>query len=502
VTGVGLSALRCEDPTAAPSIGPTVIHRLSRLEYHNSVRDLFGIEVNQGDLPSDELAGAFIANTRTRINGDTFTRYDAAAKKVASALVADFSTLSGCADFAPSCVEPFLVERARRAFHGVLESADQEALLALYRDVAADDQQVAAATAVRYILTSPRFLFPIEFGTAEGGVAKLSAGELAGRLADFLWRSVPDAALLAAADNNELASAEGLKAQALRMLDDARAEPVLQAFVTQWLGLLDAAPGAPALDQAISQESQDLFVDAVMSGNGTYTDLITSKEGPGTAELASFYGTSLGADGQMTLPAERQGLLLRAAFLRSHISGTRASTVKRGKAVRVGLLCDEVPPPDPVSMMLSDDASLSDQEVFNQHSAAPECWLCHKLMDPMGDAFADFDAAGRYDANLADKTSGIVYSGFRTVIEEAPFEDTAGLVSFLANNETAQQCFALQATRFALTRGESLADGCGLTDIWTAFKVSNFNLKTLLVEIATSSLMQARDVVKPGMNCR
>lgn len=497
--GTGVQSFVCKDPAR---IGPTITHRLSRLEYFNAVRDLFGIQVNQGDLPSDEVLNAFVANVQTRMTADNFTRYDTAGKGIATQVTDNFATLSGCSGFDAACVEPFLTSKARRAFHGTLEPEDQQTLLELYRGLAGADPKLATSTAIRWLLGSPRFLFTLDFGTPDGGTARLSASELAGRLAGFLWRSIPDEPLLQAADAGTLATKEGISAQATRLLSDPRSEPVLRSFVNQWLGLVPPAPGAPALEQEMAAESEQVFLSAVQGGMGTFPELLTSTQSRGSAVLATFYGGQATANGALTVPAERQGLLLRAAFLKSHASGVRASPVKRGKQVRISLLCDTVPPPNPVSMMLTDDTKLSDTEVFNQHSASPICGACHKLMDPIGAAFSRFPADGTLDLQNTSSTAGTIFPGSLTPIAETPFVDTADLIRVLATNEHTHQCFALQATRFALSRGETLADGCGLTDIWTAFQASNYNLRSLFLNIATSPLMQKRDIVVPGGKCR
>jgi hypothetical protein len=75
-------------------------------------------------------------------------------------------------------------------------------------------------------------------------------------------------------------------------------------------------------------------------------------------------------------------------------------------------------------------------------------------------------------------------------------------MNLLATETVPEQCFAIQTTRFALGRGESSADACGLSDIWTAFEASGMNLQALFVEVATSQLMQVRNIVKPGEACQ
>lgn len=496
--GVGVGVLtQCTTPGAA-SAGPTPIRRLSRLEYQNAIRDLFSIMVNQGDLPSDELLGVFTANVRTRMTTDNFTRYDTMARNVAEQVSANFPTISGCGAADTACNEAYLARLARRAFHGQeLGATDTPRLNALYESLASSNPALAAGTAVRWILSSPRFLYAMDFGTPDGAVSRLSPGELSGRLASFLWRSVPDDALLAAADGGMLATPDGIRAEATRMLADSKAQPVLRQFASEWLGLNPSVPGASALDVAVDAEAGDVMA-ALAQGTGTFTDLVTSTESRGPAELATFYGGTPGANGAFSVPAERKGLLLRAGFARSHVNGTRPSPTQRGKQVREALLCEPVEfPKDNVNMALPTDMGQPNNDLFGQHASNPQCSGCHDQMDPIGFGFGALTAAGGYDAASAPSTAGFV----ATETGNLDFADTSGLIDLLATNEWPQQCFAIQSARFAMGRGETNADACALVAIWDSFK-GGLTLKTLLVEIAASSLLTTRNVVQPGMNCQ
>jgi len=497
--GVGVAVLtQCTTPGVV-SVGPTPVRRLSRLEYANAIRDLFSIMVNQGDLPSDEPLGTFIANVRNRMTVDNFTRYDTMGRLVADQVAATFPAVSGCAAGDAACAQTFLSGLARRAFHGqAIGDADQARLFALYDEIAATDPTLAAATALRWILNSPRFLYALDFGTPEGAVARLSPSEVAGRLASFLWRSVPDAALLTAADGGTLATPDGIRQEATRMLADAKAQPVLRQFAVEWLGLAAAPPGGTAVDAAIDAEPGEVLV-AAAQGTGTYPDLLTSLTSRGPAELAQFYGGAAASDGSFTVPPERQGLLLRAAFGRSHVNGSRPSPTQRGKQVREALLCEPVElPKDNVNMNLPMDEGQPVNDLFGLHAQLPECAGCHSQMDPIGYGFGPLTATGTWDAASAPSTAGYV----GTATGNIDFANTGELVSWLAMDTWPRQCFAIQTARFAYGRGETAADACALVAVWDAFAAGNLSLSTLLVEIAASTSMQVRSVVNAGAACQ
>lgn len=497
--GVGVSALEmCTDPNV---IGVTPVRRLSQLEYANAVRDLFGATVATGSLPSDELlGGVFVANTATPMTSDQFTSYDTMAQTVADQVAAGIAPASGCGASDAACIKTWLDGKARQAFHGVLEDDDKKTLEGLYDAVASSDPTLAASTAVHFMLDSPRFLYVVEFGTPNGAVAKLTPSELAGRLATFLWRSVPDAALLSAADSGGLANEDGVRTQATRLFQDPKALPVLHDFVEHWLAL-SLSTGTDATAQAIDAETGDVFA-SMAQGTSSYGDLFTTTASKGNQALAQFYGVTAGSDGTMTLPAERAGLLLRAAFMRSHIKGDLGSPTQRGKIIRAAMLCDPVQPPKNVNMSIPEPTNgQTAQDVFDQHAQDPNCKGCHSLMDPIGIAFGTYGPDGKYNPALAKTTAGKIMAGQANSFA-ADFDDTAALLNVLGTSEVPEQCFAIQTTRYALGRAESNSDACGLSDIWTAFKAANFNLQTLFVEVATSSLMQEHNVVKAGEACQ
>ena len=67
-------------------------------------------------------------------------------------------------------------------------------------------------------------------------VNRVLLSPLAGRDPDrlvWLWESMPDAALMAAADGNRLGTPDEIAAAARRLLDDPRADATLADFVTQ-----------------------------------------------------------------------------------------------------------------------------------------------------------------------------------------------------------------------------------------------------------------------------
>ena len=98
------------------------------------------------------------------------------------------------------------------------------------------------------------------------------------------------------------------------------------------------------------------------------------------------------------------------------------------------------------------------------------------------------------------RTPGVIYGA--TGGTEQPFADTQGLVDYLANDPSAQQCFVLQTARFALGRGETSQDACALRDLTEGFAGDEFSVRGLLLELASSPMFLNRNPVVPGGTCR
>ena len=167
------------------------------------------------------------------------------------------------ADEAP-CAAEIVSRLARRAFRRPVTGRDVEMLLGFYEQgrrraapgagtapgsggapgsaeaPGTGDFDAGIEMALRRILVSPDFLFrretdPVDIGPGEPYA--VSDLELASRLSFFLWSSIPDGELLAAAEQGRLRDPEVLGAQVRRMLADPRTRALVDNFGGQWLYL-------------------------------------------------------------------------------------------------------------------------------------------------------------------------------------------------------------------------------------------------------------------------
>ncbi|MGV2335866.1 MAG UNVERIFIED_CONTAM: DUF1592 domain-containing protein [Planctomycetaceae bacterium] len=320
----------------------------------------------------------------------------------------------------------------RRAWRRSVTPAEVErlALLADRTVAAGESWESGIQLAMQAALCSPGFLFRVEPDPTPNSseIRPLTEYQVASRLSYFLWSSMPDDLLLDLAETGQLSSQ--LTSQVRRMLADPKSAALVQSFALQWLQLqrLDiAAPDAalfpmftPELRAAMKRETE-LFVDAVFRENRSLSDLIAADFTFLNEPLARHYGIidSLGNREGQSDPkpggqpirgtdfvrvslqdAQRGGLLTQAGVLTVTSNPTRTSPVKRGRWLLEQILGSPPPAPPPNVPELpaspTDVAAASLRQRMEIHRTNPACANCHAKMDPLGFAFENYDAVGRW----------------------------------------------------------------------------------------------------------
>ena len=247
-----------------------------------------------------------------------------------------------------------------------------------------------------------------------GSVYRLSDIEVASRLSFFLWNSIPDEALLTAAERGELTRPQVLEQQTRRMLADPRAvSAFVDGFAAQWLNLrrVDEVVVHPdfypnydeSLLEAFKTETR-MFVASTLREDRSVLDLLRADYTFVNERLARHYGLR-GISGsrfrRVTLPDpnQRGGLLSHGALLATTSYPDRTSPVLRGKWLLDNIFGVPVPPPPPgVNTNLAEAKAgappTSIRERLAQHRTSPTCASCHSVIDPVGFALEHFDAIG------------------------------------------------------------------------------------------------------------
>ncbi|MDX2019411.1 MAG: DUF1592 domain-containing protein [Deltaproteobacteria bacterium] len=503
---------------AAPE---SLMRRLTRFEYNNTVRDLLKLDVQPVmDFPSEEMRDGFVNNAQALIVTPILTeRYLTAAEKLADAAVTQkLSALLPCdasradADCARAFVETF----GQRAFRRPLTQSEVDVFASVYAAGAAGaSPKAGVAWVIQTMLQSPAFLYRIENGNAPAnGASKvaLTPWETASRLSYLLWGTMPDEALFEAARAGKLTTVSDVKAQARRMLADVKARAVIAHFHEQWFGLTELAalekdPKVfPAFNReiatAMTQQLQ-MFVDwAFFDANaGSFDHLMKAPVTFINTPLAKYYGLpdpNTGAKFALTKtdPEKYAGLLGQGGLLAGIGKSDQTSPPVRGKFVMESLLCSPLPAP-PAGLMVKPPATnpgMTTRERFAIHDADAACKGCHALMDPIGLGLENFDGAGRWRDSENGKPVDASGAIDEVVLDiSGPFNGAAELAEKLASSEQARDCAVTQWFRFAYGRTEGAGDDCTLAALKQRFHDSDFSLQGLVLALTETEVFLTRN---------
>ena len=315
------------------------------------------------------------------------------------------------------CAEQILGRLARLAYRRPVAEDELGTLLGFYENGRARGTfDTGIQSALRVMLTSPQFLFRSETdpaGAAPGTVYPVDDLALASRLAFFLWSSLPDDELLAAAEERELRDPDVYARQVRRMLADPRAEALVDNFAGQWLFLRNLKSARPDvatfpnfdenLRRALRTETE-LFFASIVKEDRSVTDLLDADYTFLNERLARHYAIPgiYGSHFRRVRLADpnRRGLLGQGSILTVTSYPNRTSPVLRGKWIMENVLGTPPPPPLPNVPTLAENEpgheARSLRERLATHRENPVCATCHDVLDPLGLALENFDAVGRW----------------------------------------------------------------------------------------------------------
>jgi hypothetical protein len=309
------------------------------------------------------------------------------------------------------CLENF----ATRAFRRPITKQEIDKLEALVKNEMEAGSKFfdAVKTAYLAILSSKSFYYLVE-GNPESPSNRLNDYELASRLSYFLWSTMPDRQLFELAATNKLSNPEVLKEQIGRMLKDPKGERFLETFPKQWLQLNKVGMFPPDsmlypeydmwLEKSMIQECVHYFRH-VFENQLTLHEFIDSDWTFLNPRLAQHYAIEppVGDNWEkVALKKEynRGGLLTQGAILSLTSDGQRHRPVHRGIWVSEVILGKTPPPPpanvDPIEPNPTDKPKATIRDKLKAHVHDPNCAACHKKIDPLGFAFDNYDAIGRW----------------------------------------------------------------------------------------------------------
>jgi hypothetical protein len=511
----------CDD--AAKLAAPSPLLRLTNREYQNTLADLFpGLKLDAASLATDNKVNGFdtIASAQS-VSSALVEGYFAQAKNVAAAAAANASSWLACAtnaNQADTCGSEFLSSFAARAYRRPATTEELSRLTTLFDTSRASwGFSKAVEVTIRAVLESPAFLYRVELGkagSAEGDSVPLTSYEVASRLSYLLWDSMPDTALLDAAAGGGLDGADGVTAQARRLLADQRAHAAVATFQGQWLrfekmdNMKKSASLFPSFGDATAaalSDSAARYVDYLFWERGTLDAMLTDNKAYVNSTLAPIYGVTAPAGAEMSLidvnPSERAGILTQAGLLAGFAHETADAPVLRGVFVLSRLLCDEPPPVPPGVPALPEpqagDAPMTTRDRLELTHVKPQCVGCHESIDGIGYGFSHYDAIGAYrdaDNGLPVNATGTLKN---TLDADGPFDGAVELGTKLAKSAQVRACVTEQWYRYTLGVTDGELNLCALKSTVEGFRASGNKLPELLVALVSSEAFRRRTVIAP-----
>jgi Protein of unknown function (DUF1592)/Protein of unknown function (DUF1588)/Protein of unknown function (DUF1595)/Protein of unknown function (DUF1585) len=482
---------------------------LIQIQYRNSIRNLLGnAAASAVTPPADVVVNGLtvIGASQLAVSSSSVSRYEANAFLAAQAALADRGpsiiacTPAGVGDRA--CMAQVVNALGSKAFRRTLSDQESTALIDLGIEASTAYKSFSRGVefAIAALIQSPSFLYLVETGVDDGQQLKIDGYSLASKLSYFLTNSPPDEILLNAAQNGTLDTEAGLRAQAERLSATPEAEEAAQAFFDEYFEL--AAAGGISKDSTIfgffdsalaadmQAETQKTLRAILFGPQADLRDIFTSRKTFLSTRLAKHYGLLQPSPGfqAVTLPDSqpRMGIFTQGAFLALRSHPAENSPTLRGKFVREQLMCQQVPsPPANVDTSLPkpvDNIPRTLRQRLDIHLSKPSCAGCHKFMDPIGFAFENFDATGRYrikEGDLSVDASG-------TLDELGGFVDAAGLMEKLRSDPKVLNCLTRAAFREALGRVDLPEEARPIFRAQKKLEAQGYRYQQLLVEVAAS----------------
>lgn len=495
------------------TVGLVPWQRLTNEQYDNTIRDLLG---NDARLASKKLSPEGQGTSGFLTTGLVGTldvgRFADVAHTLALAATPALVTgkLLPCdpASGEASCAEAFIRTFGKRAFRRPLDASEIADFVSLYQSARAQDSEDfvgALRLVVEAMLETPAFLYldePIGETTAVDGRIALSPFELASRLSYFLWNTMPDETLFLAAEQGALTTDADVRAQAQRMLADARAKDAIESFHTQWLGLdrvTNLQKQDPMFTEAVkasaAAETRRFVEYVILEGDARLETLLAAPFSFVNADLAPFYGmTAQGSELSKRDLVNRWGILTQVSVLATTSSASEQSPIYRGKLIREKLLCNRLPaPPANVPPLAAPTPGATIRDRYQEHASVSPCKDCHVSMDPIGFGLGNYDAVGKW-ATKDPQGRDIDVTGTVYAIDgnDASYEGPKALIQMLVGSKQVQSCVTKKWLRFALGRAETDEDQLSVDRIGQTFDASGHNLRELMLAIAESPSFRFR----------
>jgi hypothetical protein len=507
--------------------------RITQAQYGHAIVDLLGPDIAvptslEPDVALEHLIA--IGSSSTTISPRGAEKYEEAARSVARQVVENEAlrqSLTLCESMRewPACYEKFAVDFGRRVWRRPISAEEADTLVGLATQaqqalglseggsVVEDDYYLGIEMMLSALFQSPHFLYRVELGEPlpdDPTNHRVTGYEMASRLSFFFWNSVPDLALLDAAEAGFLGTSEERLVHVQRMMDDPKLRRSVRNFFWEWWQLfeLDQLTKDPTIYKHYSsdlgvmaaEETLQLVEHVVLDRDVDMVELLTTRTTFVNRRLAAIYNIPAVVEdgfGMTELPADglRRGFLGHVSFLAQNAHPVSTSPTLRGLFVRELLLCESIPPPlSEVNTALPEptpDAKTM-RERLTVHMEDPTCAGCHALTDLVGLTLENFDGIGRFRWTENEVT--IDASG---ELDGVTYNDALGLQETLGENPKFARCAVNMLYSYALGRPLGAGDTDQYLQLTERFEANGRRFKQLMVDVALSTGFERVGEVSP-----
>lgn len=525
-----LAVAACSDPAPKTNGAPPDMRRLTEEQYRNIIHDVFGhhIEISARFDPLVRTEGLLAVGARSApVTPAGFEQFYNAARSVANLVINDENrlVLLPCepADITKAddtCAEAFFSGVGRLLYRRPLTDSELTTAVSAANEVTSElgDFYQGIAFSLANMLVTPSFLFNIDAIEPDpdnkDGV-RLTGYAKASRLSFLLWNTGPDDLLLKAAQSGELHTSKGMEKQVERLLSSPLLERGIRAFFEDFLDLEKYETlekdtliyPVYSLQTAESSKEQLLrtIVDHVVHRDAPYPELFTTRKTFIDPSLGRVYRVPVSRPDGGWEPYEfpeddnRAGILTQMGFLALYSHPGRSSATLRGKAVRELVLCQKVPdPPGDIDFTLFNDPNAPNRTARDRlvaHATVPSCEGCHKITDPIGLGFEQFDGVGQF--RTTERGAVIDPSGD---VDGIPFDNAKGFAKALEQHPGVPACLANQLYTYAVGRPINRDEREFMRYLEASFAEDGFHITALLRSIALSDALYA--ATKPSEGIR
>ncbi len=413
-----------------------------------------------------------------------------------------------------SCANTILANIARRAFRRPVTDKDLAAPLAFFKDArTAGDFEAAIQNGLMAILSSPKFLYRVEFppeNLKAGSTYRISDLDLASRLSFFLESGIPDDELLKTAEQGKLKDPKVFEQQVRRLLASPDSNSLVTNFAFQWLKVreinaLDPDPLVyPNFDASLRNAFRreiELFVESIIREDRSAVDLLTADYTFVNERLAMHYGIpNVRGDlfRRVTLPdSTRWGLLGKGAILMVTSYPNRTAPVLRGAFILENITGTPPSPPPPNVEAFKEnkegEKALTVRQIMEQHRANPSCNACHGVMDPLGFALENFDTIGAW--RTKDKYARTIIDTAGKLVDGTTVSGPADLRQALMKHpEVFVQTMTEKLLMYALGRNLEYYDMPAVRKIVRDAARDNYRFSSIVMGIVNSAPFQMRKI--------